>query len=100
METFCSCLHPVIGQPANHGTTEGQYQPGQYGLIAGVLPDPGITYADINLNYSADRLNFANGTAAKITGTYNVWVMENIFFYVPTFKVLGAKFAHILPFQP
>ena len=32
---------------------KGQYQPGEYGLNAGVLPDPGITYADFNLNYSA-----------------------------------------------
>jgi hypothetical protein len=29
---------------------KGQYQPGEYGLNAGVLPDPGITYADFNLN--------------------------------------------------
>ena len=28
----------------------GQYQPGQYGLNAGILPDPGFTYADYNLN--------------------------------------------------
>jgi hypothetical protein len=72
---------------------KGQYQPGQYGLNAGVLPDPGITYADLNLNYNAGRLNFANGNPVNVTGTYNVWVMENIFFYVPKFKVLGAKFA-------
>jgi hypothetical protein len=31
---------------------KGQYQPGEYGLNAGVLPDPGITYADFNLNDS------------------------------------------------
>ena len=57
---------------------KGQYQPGQYGLNAGVLPDPGITYADYNLNYNAGQLNFANGTPAKVTGSYNIWAMENI----------------------
>ena len=72
---------------------KGQYQPGQFGLNAGVLPDPGISYVDLNLNYSASRLNFANGQPVNATGTYNVWVMENIFFYVPQFKILGAKFA-------
>ncbi len=77
---------------------KGQYQPGQFGLNAGVLPDPGITYADINLNYNADQLNFANGTPVKVTGTYNVWVMENIFFYVPKFKILGAKYAPYVAF--
>jgi len=77
---------------------KGQYQPGQYGLNAGVLPDPGITYVDLNLNYNAGRLNFANGTPTNITGTYNVWAIENIFFYVPKFKILGAKFAPMMAF--
>ena len=44
---------------------KGQYQPGQFGLNAGVLPDPGISYVDINLNYNAGQLNFANGTPVK-----------------------------------
>jgi hypothetical protein len=30
--------------------------PGQQGLNAGVLPDPGFTYANLTLNYSADTL--------------------------------------------
>jgi hypothetical protein len=72
---------------------KGQYQPGQYGLNAGVLPDPGITYADYNLNYNAGQLNLANGTPVKAKGSYNVWAWENILFYVPKFKILGAKFA-------
>ena len=84
--------------PSLMAQQKGQYQPGQYGLNAGVLPDPGITYADINLNYSAGQLNFANGTPVKGTGTYSVWVMENIFFYVPKFKILGAKFAPYVVF--
>jgi hypothetical protein len=77
---------------------KGQYQPGQYGLNAGVLPDPGITYANFELNYNAGQLNFANGTPTRIKGSYNVWAMENIFFYVPKFKVLGAKFAPFAAF--
>jgi hypothetical protein len=77
---------------------KGQYQPGEYGLNAGVLPDPGITYADFNINYSAGQLNFANGTPVKATGTYNVWAVSNIFFYVPKFKILGAKFAPFVAF--
>jgi hypothetical protein len=77
---------------------KGQYQPGQYGLNAGVLPDPGITYVNLDLNYNAGQLNFANGTPVKGTGTYNVWAIENIFFYVPKFKILGAKFAPYIAF--
>ena len=46
----------LSGGSALRAQLKGQYQPGQYGLNAGVLPDPGITYADLNLNYSAGRL--------------------------------------------
>jgi hypothetical protein len=41
---------------------KGQYQPGQYGLNAGVLPNPGITYMNLELNYNAGQLNDASGT--------------------------------------
>jgi hypothetical protein len=77
---------------------KGQYQPGQYGLNAGDLPDPGITYVNLDINYNAGQLNFANGTPVKATGSYNVWAIENIFFYVPQFKILGAKFAPYVVF--
>lgn len=77
---------------------KGQYAPGQYGLNAGVLPDPGITYVNLSFNYNAGRLNFANGSPVNATGTYNIWAMENIFFYIPEFKVLGAKFAPFVSF--
>jgi len=77
---------------------KGQYQPGQYGLNTGVLPDPGITYVNLTLNYNAGRLNFANGNPVNVSGTYNVWAIENIFLYVPKFRILGAKFAPMVAF--
>ena len=40
---------------------KGQYMPGQYGLNAGVEPDPGITYATVNVGYSANQLNDQHG---------------------------------------
>jgi hypothetical protein len=95
--TVFTCL-VLSGSSAVKAQQKGQYQPGQYGLNAGVLPDPGITYANLTLNYNAGRLNFANGDPVKATGTYNVWAMEDIFFYVPKFKVLGAKFAPMITF--
>lgn len=73
---------------------KGQYVPGQWGLNAGVLPDPGITYEEITVNYSANQLNNSNGSAIPaITGTYSFWVVENIFMYVPKHKFLGGYFA-------
>lgn len=65
--------------------------PGQYGLNAGVLPDPGFTYANMEINYSADTLKNSNGNTVPLTGSYDIWVVENIFYYVPNFKLLGAK---------
>ena len=80
----CCCLCATAQQ-------KGQYQPGQYGLNAGVEPDPGISYASLNLNYTADKLNDESGNSVAQNGQYNVWVLENIFFYVPKVKVLKAK---------
>jgi hypothetical protein len=73
---------------------KGQWVPGQFGLNAGVIPDPGITYANLALNYSASQLNGANGNQIiqNVTGTYSFWVDENIFYYVPAHKFLGGYF--------
>jgi hypothetical protein len=72
---------------------KGQWVPGQFGLNAGVIPDPGVTYANLALNYSADQLNNANGNRIPgINGTYSFWVDENIFYYVPKYKFLGGYF--------
>jgi hypothetical protein len=73
---------------------KGQWVPGQFGLNAGVIPEPGITYANMPLNYSASRLNDSSGNRVfqNVTGTYSFWVDENIFFYVPKQKFLGGYF--------
>jgi hypothetical protein len=73
---------------------KGQWVPGQFGLNAGVIPAPGITYANLSLNYSASRLNDSNGNRVfqDLTGTYAFWVNENILYYVPKQKILGGYF--------
>jgi hypothetical protein len=73
---------------------KGQWVPGQFGLNAGLIPVPGITYANIALNYSSSRLNDSNGNrlTQNVTGTYAFWVDENIFYLVPKHKILGATF--------
>ena len=80
---------------------KGQYVPGQVGLNAGLIPDPGFTYGNMTLNYSASRLNNSSANAVPgIGGVYGFWANENFFYYVPHFKVLGGHFAPfvILPF--
>lgn len=72
---------------------KGQWVPGQFGLNAGVIPDPGITYANLAMNYSAGQLNDSSGNKiSAITGTYSFWSDENILYYVPSHKILGGYF--------
>jgi hypothetical protein len=79
---------PLLGQQ------KGQWVLGQFGLNAGVIPEPGITYANLALNCSASRLNNSNGNRVfqHLTGTYAFWVDENIFYFVPKQKFLGGYF--------
>ena len=73
---------------------KGQWVPGQFGLNAGAIPDPGITYANMVINYSASQLNDSNGNKflQNVTGTYSFWADENIIYYVPKHKILGGYF--------
>jgi hypothetical protein len=59
-----------------------------------VIPDPGITYANLALSYSASQLNGPNGNRILqgVTGTYSFWVDENILYYIPAHKILGGYF--------
>jgi hypothetical protein len=68
-----------------------QWMPGQMGLNSGILPSPGVTYANITINYDAGAFNGPNGNAIPVTGTYNVWAVENAFVYVPNLNVLGGN---------
>lgn len=80
-------IAPAMGQQ------KGQWVPGQFGLNAGVIPDPGLTYANVALSYSASQLNGSTGNKLPgITGTYSFWVDENVFYYIPKHKFLGGYF--------
>ena len=77
------------------GQQKGQWVPGQFGLNAGVVPDPGITYGNLTVNYSASRLNDSDGNRIlqNVTGTYSFWANENIIYAVPDHKFLGGHYA-------
>src|SRR5208282_3300336 len=89
-----SACFVLVGAMPSLAQQKGQWVPGQFGLNAGVIPDPGITYANLALNYSADRLDDSNGNRLlqNVTGTYSFWVDENIVYYVPHHKILGGYF--------
>lgn len=87
----------LIGVSPVRAQQKGQWMPGQVGLNAGIMPDPGITFVNIDLNYSADTLNNRNGNAVSgVAGSYDVWVVENILYYVPKFKILGGNFGFMI----
>lgn len=80
-----------VGAIACHAQQQGQYIPGQQGLNSGLLPDPGITYANMTINYSADTLRNASGNKVPLNGSYDLWANAFVFFYVLNFKILHAK---------
>ena len=79
---------------------KGQWVPGQSGLNAGVLPDAGFTFANLTLNYSATELKDEKGSSIPTQGSYGFWIPEQVFYYVPSAKVLGGKLAFValMPF--
>ena len=87
---FALCFAGVIASSAQQ---RGQYLPGLQGLNSGLLPDPGITYANMTVNYSSDTLKDASGSTVPLIGTYDLWGNANLFFYVPKFKLLGGNVA-------
>ena len=62
------------------------------GLNAGIMPAPGVSYINITLNYNAGAFNNSSGNPVPVTGSYNVWAVEDIFYFVPGQKISqGAK---------
>ena len=82
------CPLPISAQQ------KGQWVPGQYGLNAGAVPEPGITYGNLAVNYSASQLNNSNGSRIlpNVSGTFSFWADENIIYYIPAHKFLGGYF--------
>lgn len=82
----------LVGAAPMWAQQKGQYMPGQYGLNAGVLPDPGFTYANLTLNYDTGTINGANGNGHKLPISVSQWVVENNFMYVFSGKVFGGNY--------
>lgn len=89
---FCGIFSITLAQQ------KPQWMPGQMGLNAGVLPSAGFTYANMDINYDAGSFNGPKGNAVPATGSYNVWAVENIFYYVPDTKFLGGNLGFMVIF--
>lgn len=91
------CLVFIVTPPAV-AQQKPQWQPGQSGLNAGILPSPGFTYVNLDLNYDAGSYNDLNGKAVPVTGSYNVWAVENVLYFVPDTKFLGGNLGFMVMF--
>jgi hypothetical protein len=92
---FIACgVSPLQGQQ------KPQWLPGQVGLNAGIMPAPGFSYTNITVGYSSSAFNNPSGSAIPVTGTYNVWAVENMFWYVPNLNVLHGNLAMYLILTP
>lgn len=91
-------LYLCIGVPSMLAQQKPQWMPGQMGLNAGIMPSPGFSYINITVNYKAGAFNGPAGSPISVTGTYDVWAVENIFYFVPGQKFLGATIGGMLLF--
>src|SRR5271154_6581571 len=89
-----SCALPLIGQQ------KPQWMPGQIGLNAGIAPPPGFTFVNMDINYRSGAFNGPNGSAIPVTGNYDVWAVENMFYGVPDPKILHGNIIFALGITP
>jgi len=68
------------------------------GLNAGILPSPGFTYVNLTINYNAGTFNNRNGTAVRVTGSYDIWAVENVYYFVSDTKFLGGHLGFMVMF--
>ena len=73
------------------GQQKPQWIPGQVGLNAGVIPAPGFSYVNITLSYRSGAFNGPSGSAIPVTGNYDVWAVENLFYGVVDQNILGGN---------
>jgi hypothetical protein len=90
----------LSGALALHGQQKPQWMPGQVGLNAGILPSPGFSYVNISVNYRSSAFNGPSGSAIPVTGNYNVWAVENMFYYVAAPSVLHGNMGFVLALIP
>ena len=89
-----NCAWPLQAQQ------KPQWMPGQVGLNAGIVPSPGFSYLNMSVNYRSGAFNGSNGSAIPVTGNYNVWAVENFFYYVADVNVLHGNIGSYLILTP
>ena len=78
----------------------GVYTPGFNATNSGVIPEPGLSYANFFMDYSFDQFRSASG-ATVAENNAAVFIDINAFEWVTKKKILGANYAvaALLPFR-
>src|SRR5260370_30592783 len=83
----------VAGTGSCHGQAlppvRGVYTPGFNATNSGVMPEPGLSYANFFMDYSFDQLRSASG-ATVAENNAAVFIDINAFEWVTKNKILGA----------
>src|SRR5208283_328276 len=69
----------------------GVYSPGFNATNSGVMPEPGLTYANYFMDYSFDQFKTAKGDTILEQGNTAVFMDINVFEWVTKKKILGAN---------
>ncbi len=80
--------------PAN-AQVRGLYTPGISATNSGIVPEPGLTYCNIFLDYTFNELHGADGQRLQANPAFTVLADLNVFEYVSKKKVLGANIAAV-----
>jgi len=73
----------------------GVYTPGIDATNSGVMPAPGLTYANYFMDYSFDQFKTARGDTIFESGNAAVFLDFNVFEWVTKKKILGANIAFL-----
>jgi hypothetical protein len=88
-------LAVLLAAGSANAQVRGLYTPGISATNSGVLPDPGLTYCNIFLDYTFNELHGADGQRLQANPTFTTLADLNVFEYISKKKVLGANIAAV-----
>src|SRR5215470_5028568 len=81
----------LLAAAAASAQTRGQYTPGINATNSGVLPEPGLTYSNVFLDYTFNELHGADGQRLQVKPAFTILADLNAFIWVSDKKLLGAN---------
>jgi len=85
----------LIAPSRADGQVRGLYPPGVFSTNSGVMPEPGLTYANYFLDYTFNELHGADGQRLQANPAFTVLIDGSLFEYVSKKKILGANIGTI-----